>query len=256
MPLVKTEGIVLQTRKYSETSKILTAFTKDQGRVSLLFKGGRKGTKKFPGGLETLNRVEMQYYQKGGRELQTFKSFDLIESYQGLRSDLKRTFTALSLAEIILKATAAEDANPGLFQSLTETLDALNVQEENPWAARWKGLLEVSRSLGFAMSLEGCCRCGGRGRMVNFDLSVGGFVCEKHKDMGSNLISTSGEIWGILRFLNHCPRESATRISVGRTTGLKIEALFFQYFKYHVPGLKNLESWNKLPGIYWGEEGN
>jgi len=85
MPLVKTEGIVLQTRKYSETSKILTAFTKDQGRVSLLFKGGRKGTKKFPGGLETLNRVEMQYYQKGGRELQTFKSFDLIESYQGLR---------------------------------------------------------------------------------------------------------------------------------------------------------------------------
>ena len=92
--------------------------------------------------------------------------------------------------------------------------------------------------------------------MINFDLAAGGFVCDKHREEGPNPVPVSGEIWGILRFLSHCPPEAAARIAVGRIAGLKIEALFYQYFKYHVPGLKNLESWKKLPGIYWGEEGN
>ncbi len=82
MPIFQTEGIVLQSRNFSETSKILVVFTRDKGVVSILVKGGRKGNKKFPGGLETLNRIDLQYYHKQARELQNVKSFDLIYSSQ------------------------------------------------------------------------------------------------------------------------------------------------------------------------------
>jgi len=80
MALIETEGVILQTRPYSESSKILVIFTRAEGKISLLVKGGRKGTKKFPGGLETLNRVSLSYYHKSTRDLQNFKSFDLINS--------------------------------------------------------------------------------------------------------------------------------------------------------------------------------
>lgn len=254
MPLVKTEGIILLARPFSESSKILVVYTRDQGRVSILVKGGRKGTKKFPGGLETLNRVELQYYHRGGRELQTFKSFDLIESYSSLHSDLQRTYTALSLAEIVLKATASEDDNPDLYRDLTAAFTSLDKQDLHPWAYRWKALLDVCRDLGFGITPESCSRCGNRSSMIGFDLAIGGFVCHKHQLSDANVIPTSGEIWGVLRFLNQCPEGVAHRTFVKYASGRQIEALFLQYFRYHVSGLKSLDSWKKLPEIYWGEE--
>lgn len=254
MALVKTEGVILQSRPFSESSKILALFTLDAGRVSLLVKGGRKGTKKFPGGLETLNRVELQYYYRGGRELQNFKSSDLLESYSGLRNDLPRTYTALSLAEMVLRATAPDDPNPDLYQTLTTVLSTLNIQEQHPWAIRWKGLLDICRNLGFGMTLDGCSRCGGREAMAGFDLTMGGFICKLHPKEEPNIIKTSGEIWGTLRFLNRCPYEAAARIAVHPAAGRGIEALFTRYFNYHIPTLKQFESWKRLPAVYWGEE--
>ena len=104
------------------------------------------------------------------------------------------------------------------------------------------------------MELKSCPRCGNQENMIGFDLAVGGFVCNAHKISESQIIPVSGEVWGVLRFLNSCPYEVANRIAVSPAVGRQIEALFLQYFKYHVPGLKKFESWKKLPEIYWGEE--
>jgi DNA repair protein RecO (recombination protein O) len=253
MPLVKTEGIILQGRKYSETSKILSLFTLDSGLISVLAKGGRKGTKKFPGGLETLNRVELQYYHKPNRDLQNFKSSDLMESYQGLRSGLPRTYTALSLSETILRTVASEDPNASLYSVLLKALETLNKMETNPWTIRWKYLIEICPHLGFGLSLDGCAFCGNRETIKAFDFKAGGFVCRDHVGGETAKIPSSAELWGILRFLWSCKYSVVTRITVSAKIGRIIEGFFLQYFKYHIPALKTLESWKKLPAIYWGE---
>lgn len=251
MPLLNTEGIILQQRPFSESSKILVVFTKEYGKVSLLFKGGRKGSKKFPGGLETLNRVEVQYYQRGGRELQNFKSFDLIASYPQLRSDLRRTYTGLSIAEVILRTTAEDDPIPVLFDTAAEALKSLDDDDRNPWDIRWKCLLNISRDLGFGIQVDECSLCGAKIDIVGFHLSNGGFICKKHPFNADQMIKISPEVWGILRFLHSCPWEAAIRIQVNPYSGRQIEALFLQYYLYQVPGLKAFASWKKLADIYW-----
>jgi DNA repair protein RecO (recombination protein O) len=252
MPLVSTEAVILQTRKFSETSKIVSAFSQDKGRISVLIKGGRKGSRKFPGGMETLNRVELQYYYKSGRELQNFKSADLIASYLELRKDLQRTYSALSLAETVQRCTFPEDANTNLFQVLIEALAALDQIETAPWTIRWNSLLRLCRALGFGMNLQDCRTCGSKGPMRGFDLESGSFICGKCKVGKQQLLHLSGEIWGALRFLDTCPLEVSPRLSVNPTVGKRIEILFLLYFKYQVPGLQVLESWKMLPSIYWG----
>lgn len=254
MPLARSEAVILQTRKFSETSKIVQAFTRDRGRLSILIKGGRKGTNKFPGGVETLNRVDLQYYHKAGRDLQNFKSADLIASYQGLRKDLQRTYSALSLAEVVLRCTFPEDPHPDLFQVLTEALAALDQVETAPWTIRWNSLLRMCRVLGFGMDLQDCRSCGSKGPMKGFDLESGSFICGNCKVEKPQLLHMGGEIWGVLRFLDTCPLEVSPRISVNPAAGKRIEVLFLLYFKYHVPGLQVLESWKMLPSIYWGIE--
>ncbi|RJP77664.1 MAG: DNA repair protein RecO [Candidatus Zixiibacteriota bacterium] len=252
MPLFKTEAVILQSRKFSETSKILVAFTREKGRMSVLVKGGRKGTKGFAGGLETLNRVEMQIYHKGGRELQNFKSSDLVDGYAELRKDLKRTYTALSLAEVAVRGTETEDPHADLYRALVETLEVLDRTGENPWSVRWNGLLRFCRELGFGMALQECRQCGSKtGPVKGFDLERGGFLCGDCKLEKPHQMPMPGESWGVLRFLDTCRPEAAARMAVHADAGRRIEALFNAYFRYHLPGLRGFDSWKMLPQLYW-----
>jgi DNA repair protein RecO (recombination protein O) len=256
MPLIQTEAVILQTRKFSETSKIVSAYSRDRGRLSILIKGGRKGSKKFPGGVETLNRVELQFYHKSGRDLQNFKAADLVASYPELRKDLKRTYTALSLAETVQRCTFPEDPHPDLFQVLTESLAVLEEIETAPWTIRWNSLLRLCRALGFGLNLKECLSCGSKGPMRGFDLESGGFICVACQAKKPQLLHVGGEVWGVLHFLEACPLEVSPRISVNSTAGRRIEVLFLQYFRYHMPGLQAMESWKMLPTLYWGVESN
>ena len=254
MPLIQAEAIVLGSRKFSESSKIISVFTKDRGRISLLVKGGRKGAKKFPGGLETLNRVEAQFYYKSGRELHNFRSADLIETYANLRKDLALTYTALSLAETLERTTLPDDDNAGLFATLADSFSVLNRTAIHPWTIRWRGLLGICRALGFGMSLEGCQACGKKGPMRGFNLARGGFICAACYKPEADVVALPGEIWGILRFLNSCPADAAVRMKVSASTGRRIEAFFLNYFKYHVPGIRGFSTWKALPQAYWGSK--
>ncbi len=252
MPLIQTDALILQTRKFSETSKIIIIFSQDKGRLGILVKGGRKGTKKFPGGLETLNRVELQFYYRPGRELQNYQSADLISAYPGWRHDLQRTYTALSLAETVLYCTLPEDANPNLFNVMVEAFTALEFCETRPWTIRWHALLATCRTLGFELNVESCLGCGSVTSLVVFDLDKGGFLCKACRGRAAQSLPTSGEVWGVLRFLSHCPIGVASRLNVTPEAGRAIEKLFLRYLKHHLPSLKTLESWKALAKMYWG----
>ncbi len=254
MALLKTDAVVLHSRKFSESSKIIILFTRAKGRVSVLVKGGRKGAKKFPGGLETLNWIELQFYHRPGRDLHNFKSSDLIQGFQNLRADLSRTYTALSLAETILRVTMPEDENPNLLEDLTETFAALDSIESNPWTLRWRALLHIARHLGFSLDLSRCVECGAVSEIIAFDLPGGGFLCRNCSGKRPHSMKAEAEMWGALRFLDRCPPPAAPRMTVTPAIGMGIEALFFRFFQFHMPGLKKFESWKLLPKVYWGSE--
>lgn len=252
MPLIRTEAIVLQSRNFSETSKIIMVFTRDKGRVSIMVKGGRKGSKKFPGGLETLNRVDLQFYHRGGRELQNYKLADLIESYGSLRKNLATTYTALSLAETVQKTTPLEDANAALYDVLAQSFAVLNGTAVHPWTIRWAALLRICRALGFGMALADCRRCGSKGPMRGFSLEHGGFVCSSCQRAKAEPVAVLGETWGVLRFLESCALDIAPRMVVAPRVGRRIEAFFLHYLRYHVSGLKGFATWKVLQETYWG----
>ncbi len=49
MPAVRTDALVLRSVDYSETSKILTLFTRELGKVSALAKGATAAEVAVPG---------------------------------------------------------------------------------------------------------------------------------------------------------------------------------------------------------------
>ena len=180
MALVSTPAVVLQTFRYSETSKIVRLATRDLGVQSAIAKGVLRPRSPFGAALETLSEGVAQLYHKEARELQTMAAFDVTELRRDLACDLGRFAGAAALAEVMLKMAPAAPL-PAAYDTFTRALDALATAESrhaDAVAVRWLWLLVGV--LGFAPELDACVRDGtpvaGNGG-VAFSTADGGVLC-------------------------------------------------------------------------------
>src|SRR5438067_13695357 len=90
MALVTTPAIVLQTYRYSETSKVVRLATRDLGVQSAIAKGALRPKSRFGAGLELLSEGVAQLYFREARELHTLGAFDLVNLRRDLRSEERR----------------------------------------------------------------------------------------------------------------------------------------------------------------------
>lgn len=180
MPIVTTRCVVLQTYRYSDTSKILRLMTREHGPRSAIAKGALRPGSRFGGVLEPFAEGEATIYLKEDRDLHTLSEFDLIRERQALGVDLAR-FAGASVACEIVMRLAPEERDPRLFRTLVAGLDAL--KEGRPDEVRGLSLAvnwQVVRVLGFTPELDRCVGCGrdlASASEVRFDFTAGGLAC-------------------------------------------------------------------------------
>ena len=185
--LVSTPAVILQTFRYSETSKVVRLATRDLGVQSAIAKGVLRPRSPFGAALETLSEGVVQLYHKETRDLQTMAAFDVTELRRDLARDLGRFAGAAALAEVMLKMAPAAPL-PAAYDTFTRALDALAAVESrhaDAVAVRWVWLLVGV--LGFAPQLDACVRdgtavagngAGGEGGGgVDFSTAEGGVLC-------------------------------------------------------------------------------
>jgi len=160
MALVTTPAIVLQTYRYSETSKVVRLATRDLGVQSAIAKGVMRPKSRFGAGLEVLGEGTAQLYYRETRELQTLGEFELEVLRHDLARDLARFAGATALAEVMLKA-APPAALPAAYETLVAGLDALvAAPPADVDAAAIRALWRLLAVLGFEPALTACVRDG------------------------------------------------------------------------------------------------
>ena len=179
MTLVSTPAVVLQTYRYSETSKIVRLATRDLGVQSAIAKGVLRPRSPFGAALETLSEGIARLYHKESRELQTLAAFDVVQLRRGLAGDVGRFAGAEALAEVMLKM-APPAPLPTAYDTFLLALDALAKAapaQADAVAVRWLWLLVGV--LGFSPQLETCVRDGNAvaGGHVAFSIAEGGVLC-------------------------------------------------------------------------------
>lgn len=180
MSLVSTRAVVLQTFRYSETSKIVRLATRDLGVQSAIAKGVLRPRSPFGAALETLSEGVAQLYHKETRDLQTLAAFDVTELRRDLALDLGRFAGAAALAQLMLKMAPAAPL-PAAYDAFIHALDNLATavaHQADAVAVRWMWLLVGV--LGFEPALDACVRDGaavaGNGS-VAFSTAEGGVLC-------------------------------------------------------------------------------
>jgi len=113
-----TNGIVLRTVKYGETSVIVTIFTELFGVQSYLVNGVRTSSKKGSGKanlFQPTSILDMIVYHNELKQLQRIKEFRWGFLYEYILSDVRKNAVALFMVELLTKCLKQPEANPDLF---------------------------------------------------------------------------------------------------------------------------------------------
>ncbi|GHT26546.1 hypothetical protein FACS18942_04200 [Planctomycetales bacterium] len=76
------EAIVIRCVDFSETSRILTLFTKKSGKIEALAKGGRRLKGPFDNALDLLARISVTFLQKKGDVLDLLTEYATQQRYK------------------------------------------------------------------------------------------------------------------------------------------------------------------------------
>jgi len=241
MPLQKTEAVVLKTQRSGETSKIVTLYSLKFGKLKVVAKGSRGLKSRFYGSLEPLNHVSIVYYFKETREIQFLSQADIIHAYENIKSDLNKYALATVICELIDR-TELEQANPYLFQILTDILNAIDQTGQNLLNYLLWFILKFLKINGFNPDFDHCkvCKTENVERSVRFSIISGSFNCEKCSVQEPTAISVPAKT---IQYLKNLQRSSVRSLeSKASTSSSDAEMLLLSFLQYHVEETKYLNS--------------
>ncbi|NBI10514.1 DNA repair protein RecO [Colidextribacter sp. OB.20] len=140
---ITTKALVLRAVDYRESDKILTLFTRDQGRLTASARGCRKKGSAIAAGCQLLAWSEMVLYDYQGRW--AVKEAATERLFQGVRADIARLALGCYFAEAAeLLAVEGEPADELLSLTLN-SLHALDRMPDRPLplvkaAFEWKAM--------------------------------------------------------------------------------------------------------------------
>lgn len=179
--IAKTQGVVLRARRMGETSKLVTLYTEEFGKLKVTAKGARRPKSKYGGALEPLTEIQIVCYFRDDRELQTLSDADVIRVYASLSGDMARLAYASAGCEMVERLTIEHEPNLRLYRCLTGLLSGLEeVTAEQVEPLFWYFQLRAAEALGYRPELSQCLSCGtdmGQVAWARFDPLTGGGLC-------------------------------------------------------------------------------
>lgn len=187
MSLETVDAIVVKTLDFSETSLIVTVFTRELGKVCGLAKGARRLKNPFETSLDLLTSIRLSFIRKNSAALDLFTEAKLRRRFRPTLRNLRGLYAGYYVAELLDFATAEYEPYPHLWSLADSTLERFATCGSAPARLAYfeAGLLNA---LGEFPSVRACVECGmelpldrveNLDRRVFFDLFSGGVVCSR-----------------------------------------------------------------------------
>lgn len=117
-------GIILKRKNIGEADRILTVFTKEEGKLQIKAKGVRKITSKRASHIEPLNITYLTIYKGAGMPVLTEATST--EQFDIVKTDLKKVGLAYHICELVDGLCPENQENESIFNLLLEMLKKLS----------------------------------------------------------------------------------------------------------------------------------
>ena len=164
--IVRTEALCLRSRPIRESSKLVTFFALDEGRLVCVARGARRPKSKFGAALEPFAVSRIIYYRHQQKTIYSLSDAELVCAHSGLVLDPARFLAAEQIAELLLRTSRDHDPNERLYRLARTYLAVLDAEshsgDNNTGCTALVGsfLLKAASFLGFRPRLRACLNCG------------------------------------------------------------------------------------------------
>ncbi len=175
MTVYHADALVIRSREFGESDRLLTLFSREMGKLQAVAKGVRKPKSRQRAGAQLFTYAD--YLIHRGKTLDTISQCSPRESFPNLWYDLDRSFAAAGIVELLDISTVPDQPNRELFEL---TLTCLFLTEQfNPALILSFYALRLMTLLGYRPRLGECAECGVSitGERVFFSYEAGGTLC-------------------------------------------------------------------------------
>ena len=193
MPAEKSLALVLRVVEFSESSLIVTLFTRDFGKIAALAKGGRRPKGPFESALDLLALCRVVFLRKSSDALDLLTEAKLERRFRASQRDLARLYAGYYVAELLNELTDNADPHPELFDLADAALQALDGNSDVA-ATVLRFELVALRLIGHLPLLDACVQCGADVSTeirTSFGLVAGGVLCAHCRPGQRNVASLS-----------------------------------------------------------------
>jgi DNA repair protein RecO (recombination protein O) len=247
----KTEAIVLRTLNHGDTSKIITLYSRETGRLKLIAKGVRSPKSKAAGLFQPTRHLQVIYYHKPNSGLQMFKSGELVNGFFGLEKDFDRLTLAQVVVELLDRSIEDEESHPQLFQLLADTLTRLSDGKTSAAGTFWFFHLHLLKELGYHPHVDHCSVCreelggGAYLGLVNPQLE-----CVKCHQAGQDSIFVSEQILKTIRKILRSSRFTLKKAELKAEERRKLWDFLWRYTFHHLESTRGMRSLKVLRQLY------
>ena len=163
--LTKDLAICIRALDYSETSQIVTFFTRAAGKISAIAKGSKRPKSAFDGTIEMLSFGKIVFSDSNKEKLAILTEFEQQPGFTHLRDNLFALNCCLFGTELLSNLTNDYDPHPELFDSFLQFLENANERRETrDEGRRTLALLIVFqltllKEIGLMPVLNACVNC-------------------------------------------------------------------------------------------------
>lgn len=195
-----TPAVVLRTREFGESDKIVTVLSRAEGKFTGIAKGAKRSRKRFPGSLELFSHVNLAFKQKSDAALCFLERAVLIQPWLRLVTSVERYAAASHVIELADKMTADREVGDEIYALVVAALGRIDERSPSPTTLRIFELAALAAS-GYRHEFSRCSRCQEevmrQGRSLRVPYSGTGLLCAKCSDRehgGPTISAAAAEI--------------------------------------------------------------
>ena len=233
--ILRTDAICLRSVPWRETSKLVTIFSPEYGKLVLKAKGARRPSSRFGAALEVATNARVIFYKSERHSPSTLSDTEILDDFDGLRAD-ERAFRAATVAlEFTNRAFETEAPNPSVYRLLLGLLRALDTGRAEPpgsgeaAAAAFAYLFRAAGQIGYAPQLSHCVVCR-RPKAAAFSARRGGLLCGQCVALEPDALRVNAGLLRRLRSLYYGSYEQNLRHPLVPD----ISSLVIAYLQFHL----------------------
>jgi DNA repair protein RecO (recombination protein O) len=124
----RAEAILLRARPVTESSLLVTWYTREFGKLKTLAKGARRSKSPLRGKLDLFYQDEIVFLRSRRGDLHLLSDCFVVNTHARLRESVASLAAASYVCELVETVTEPEDPDAALFDLLAETLGHLDKQ--------------------------------------------------------------------------------------------------------------------------------